>query len=206
MAYAKESKLHNENRKAQAGGVNRPVPPALFLLIPFWQVATEPFRAEAAVPGHARDDGIGDEQGAAHKVGVVKEHIARRVDAFREDVFAVGMVGVGNGIAWDGRCLHQTIVARTARLLYHAPFAALGRPCKEVARTVLGLQGQAKPVGRPTYEQAVALAQPWHRRGGVDGHLRDKAAAHHEQHQQRHEQCRQKPLQCEQHQQRKPFA
>ena len=85
--------------KVQAGGVNRPVPPALFLLIPFWQAATEPFRAEATVPGGMGYDGIGDKQGAAHQVGVVQEYVARRVDALREDVLAVGVGRVGNGVA-----------------------------------------------------------------------------------------------------------
>ena len=137
---------------------------------------------------------------------MVQQHVACCVDAFGKDVLAVGVGRVGNGIAGKGRDLHEAVFARAARLLCHAPFAALGRLCKEVARSVLGLQGQAKPVGRPTYEQAVALTQPRHRGRGVDGHLRDKAAAHHQQHQQGYEQCRQESLQCEQHERRNTFA
>ena len=54
-------------------------------------------------------DGIGDKQGAANKVGVVQQHVASRVDAFGENVLAVGVGGVGNGIAGKGRALPRTI-------------------------------------------------------------------------------------------------
>ena len=83
--------------------------------------------------------GIGVKQGAANKVGVVQQHVACCVDAFGENVLAVGGGRVGKGIAGKGRELHEAVLARAARLLCHAPFDALRRQCKEVARSVLGL-------------------------------------------------------------------